>query len=67
MDRSREQVKPRAEARIEESTPSAGSLRWDWLALAWAVVFGSLYARMVLEQRGGRLLALIQRVLGLGE
>ncbi|WP_199756780.1 hypothetical protein [Tautonia sociabilis] len=36
------------------SEPTTGSPRRDWrswLALCWAVVFGLLYARMVLQER----------------
>ena len=35
-----------------------------WLALAWAVGFGLLYARMVLEERAPGLLAMVGRWAG---
>jgi hypothetical protein len=47
-----------------DSTSSSSKLRIDWrgwLALAWAVWFGVLYARMVLEERAPRVLRAIER------
>jgi hypothetical protein len=42
---------------------SLGSTDWRaWLALAWVVVFGLLYARTTIEQRGGRVRAAIGRL-----
>lgn len=37
----------------------------SWLALAWVIVFGSLYARMVLQERAPGLWASIRGVLPL--
>jgi hypothetical protein len=48
---------------------SDGTLRrtldWRaWLALTWAVWFGALYTRMVLEERAPRVLRVIERASG---
>jgi hypothetical protein len=31
-----------------------------WIALAWALAFGLLYARMIVEQKAPRLLSLVR-------
>ncbi len=46
-------------------SPSSGRPRVDWrgwLALAWALWFGLLYARMVLDERGPGVLRAIERI-----
>lgn len=49
---------PRSEP--AEPTPSAWSFDWrGWLVLAWALGFGLLYARMVVETRGNRVRELL--------
>lgn len=47
---------------MADSTASRSRVDWkSWLALAWAVWFGILYVRMVLEERAPRALQAIEQ------
>ncbi|WP_161602311.1 hypothetical protein [Tautonia marina] len=54
---------PRSDGPIELSSPR---IDWrSWLTLAWVIGFGSLYARMVLQERAPGLWDLIRGFLPL--
>ena len=54
---------PRSDGPLELNTRR---IDWQsWLALAWVIVFGSLYARMVLQERAPGLWALLRGFLSL--
>lgn len=50
---------------VSESAPKGIDWR-SWVALGWVVVFGSLYARMVLETRAPGVWEAIRERLGIG-
>jgi hypothetical protein len=53
---------------MRPSEPPESTPRWfdwqGWLALSWALVFGALWARMMLDARGPLLIGAIRKLLG---
>jgi hypothetical protein len=45
-----------------EGSPSPQADWRAWLVLAWVVCFGLMYARVAIEQRGGRIRAAMARL-----
>lgn len=52
----------RSDSKLANDARLSRSIDWrGWLALAWAIWFGLLYAQMVIDRRGGTLRAWLCR------